>query len=730
MIQVTGSIGSFTVSWDPVNVPDISGYILCGVPGAADFTPSGSNILNVGPETSFTYNTNYAGWFSVKVAAYDSFSDPKALILSDLNFSSLQTVEVLGLASEVLDKLNGQLTESQLHQNLASRINKIDAPATGLVDQLAQEILNRQSGDAEEAQARAAAFTDYYTKVETDSAISSAVVGATSGYVTDTSLATSLSSYYTKTEADSATATAITGATSNLVSNSSLATSLSSYYTKTQADSAIAQYVDYTSATIQGLVASSTIESSVRASTTGPDWDASTVYTKGAVVVYKDGATPFLFQRIDDSGALQAPSVSFGVPQTTAYWKPVSANLYAQTMLKTDVNGHITGIGLANDGVTGEVEILANKFKIVNPDLPTQSQQVFTVGTLNGTTGTVGVNGNMVLDGTLYARHIAANQLVVGDNVAMGANAYISWSNVQSKPTFSSVATSGSYADLSGQPTIPTNTNQLTDGAGLGQTAAWTGVSGRPNTTYIDANGIYTGQLTTNQLVAGTALIGSALIGDLAVTSAKIANTLQSTNYVANSAGWKIDKSGSIEVYNIKARGDVEASSLKADTVMVQTANVANQAITFPMSASRYTTQTVYIPRNLQSGAAPYFCTSSATVTMSLSGAPVMVLGVLKGTIGQGANAGAGFAGTDPIFEILRDSTVIYSGKAAVYGTDDTGAINAAFDMFRQTTDAPSPGSHTYSMRISTGIMLNQNGSVTGQCDFVEASLLVLETKR
>ena len=40
------------------------------------------------------------------------------------------------------------------------------------------------------------------------------------------------------------------------------------------------------------------------------------------------------------------------------------------------------------------------------------------------------------------------------------------WSEITSKPSFAAVATSGSYTDLSNKPTIPTNTNQLTNGAG------------------------------------------------------------------------------------------------------------------------------------------------------------------------------------------------------------------------------------------------------------------------
>lgn len=40
------------------------------------------------------------------------------------------------------------------------------------------------------------------------------------------------------------------------------------------------------------------------------------------------------------------------------------------------------------------------------------------------------------------------------------------YADLSGKPSLATVATSGSYSDLSGQPTIPTNNNQLTNGAG------------------------------------------------------------------------------------------------------------------------------------------------------------------------------------------------------------------------------------------------------------------------
>jgi len=55
--------------------------------------------------------------------------------------------------------------------------------------------------------------------------------------------------------------------------------------------------------------------------------------------------------------------------------------------------------------------------------------------------------------------------------LASNPNAYISnvpaqsWASITGKPSFSTVSTTGNYNDLSNKPTIPTNNNQLTNGA-------------------------------------------------------------------------------------------------------------------------------------------------------------------------------------------------------------------------------------------------------------------------
>ncbi|SQA65556.1 Domain of uncharacterised function (DUF1983) [Yokenella regensburgei] len=56
-------------------------------------------------------------------------------------------------------------------------------------------------------------------------------------------------------------------------------------------------------------------------------------------------------------------------------------------------------------------------------------------------------------------------------------------------------------------------------------------------------------------VINGQVFMSSAFIQDGTITNAKIGNFIQSNNYVAGSAGWRIDKGGNAEFNNIVARG-------------------------------------------------------------------------------------------------------------------------------------------------------------------------------
>jgi len=62
----------------------------------------------------------------------------------------------------------------------------------------------------------------------------------------------------------------------------------------------------------------------------------------------------------------------------------------------------------------------------------------------------------------------------------------------------------------------------------------------------------------------GNVYINSAYIAEGTINIAKIADVLQSTNYVAGTTGWKIQKSGAAEFNNVTVRGTVEAAQIKS----------------------------------------------------------------------------------------------------------------------------------------------------------------------
>lgn len=83
----------------------------------------------------------------------------------------------------------------------------------------------------------------------------------------------------------------------------------------------------------------------------------------------------------------------------------------AQWGVSVNANGRITGAitlnGLSNVSTVG---VLADKFLIVNPTDDGNTITPFSVGLVNGVS-TVAVDGTLVIDGTILARHIAANAI-------------------------------------------------------------------------------------------------------------------------------------------------------------------------------------------------------------------------------------------------------------------------------------------------------------------------------
>lgn len=85
--------------------------------------------------------------------------------------------------------------------------------------------------------------------------------------------------------------------------------------------------------------------------------------------------------------------------------------------LTLDVNGNVSGFESVNDGTTSVFRILATHFVVADPGVSGGTPvNVFDIGTIGGV-ASIGISGNMYLDGTLTARMIAAGT-ITGNKIA------------------------------------------------------------------------------------------------------------------------------------------------------------------------------------------------------------------------------------------------------------------------------------------------------------------------
>ena len=148
--------------------------------------------------------------------------------------------------------------------------------------------------------------------------------------------------------------------------------------------------------------------------------------------------------------------------------------------------------------------------------------------------------GNVQVSGTVDGRDVATDGTKL-DGIAAGAevNVKANWTEsssssdafIQNKPSLSTVATSGSYADLSNKPTIPTNNNQLSNGAGY-----ITSVSG--NITQLSNNAGYVTSSGVTSVATGNGLSGGTITstGTLTMSGSYSGSFSASSNITAYSS--------------------------------------------------------------------------------------------------------------------------------------------------------------------------------------------------
>lgn len=272
----------------------------------------------------------------------------------------------------------------------------------------------------------AALTSGYYTATQTDSAISS----ATSNLVSNTSLSNTLSSYvtnatlttnyYTKTATDSAISTATSGLVSQTSLNSQLgsyvtnATLTNNYYTATQTNSAI-------SSATSGLVSTTTLNNTLSSYVTNATLTNNyyTITGTNNAIAAGDNAVTASF-----NNTLTGYATTASVQQNY-FAKASGEHLQGQYTVKIDLNGYVTGFGLASTAINGtptsEFVVRVDRFSIASPGYSTIVPFVVTGATsINGVSVPAGVyiNDAFIRNGTITNAKIGNGAI---DNAKIGS---------------------------------------------------------------------------------------------------------------------------------------------------------------------------------------------------------------------------------------------------------------------------------------------------------------------
>ena len=255
------------------------------------------------------------------------------------------------------------------------------------------------------------------------------------------------------------------------------------------------------------------LENTVNDGTTGVSATATALSTLSTTVANQGSD---ITSQASDITTLQTTT---GGHTTSIQTNATSINgLGAQYTVKIDNNGAVAGFGLASTGtgsgnITSEFIVNADRFAVMRGGSSTIAATVpFAVKALNSTT----VDGVQVAAGVYIA------------------DAFIKNGSLTSAKIGAAAIDTAKIADAA------ITTAKITD-------------ANITNAKIADAN------ITTAKIA--DANITSAKIADASITNAKIGNTIQSANYSAGAAGWKIDKTGDIELNDATFRGTLDVRS-------------------------------------------------------------------------------------------------------------------------------------------------------------------------
>lgn len=167
-----------------------------------------------------------------------------------------------------------------------------------------------------------------------------------------------------------------------------------------------------------------------------------------------------------------------------------------------------------------------------------------------------------------------------------------------------------------------------------------------------------------------TGVTASYLLGNIGVgniTNAYIGEMIQSNNYSPGVSGWRIHKSGFAEFDNLKARGDIEAASLKAGIIEAQ--HIKGGAVSHVASSSASVGAFVGVGTTIH---------LDAGIPAGMTGKVFVVVSFRGGTVGAATNIGANILG------VISGEVSIpngYSNGGSIQGTISNAQAGHVVDV-------------------------------------------------
>tara|TARA_A200000159_G_scaffold163563_1_gene190212 strand:+ start:13 stop:1641 length:1629 start_codon:yes stop_codon:yes gene_type:complete len=416
-------------------------------------------------------------------------ADPSATLLTNSNLDKLQIngVDVLTHDGSTVTLKNVDIKDasgvdlSDLATSVNNNTTAISNNATAILNNAtaitnnATAITNNETAINNNVTAIANTLVD--AKAYTDTRETAITTSYTAAIASSTSSGTSSSNSYT----DSEIATATTNITTAYTTADQTILSTAQSYTDTAEVDAVTTANTYTD------TREVAITSAYQTYADQAETDAK-AYTDTEIANLVDTA-PTTLDTLNELASALGDDANFSTTVTNSIATKLTTADFtstADTWLGTKDTGDLSeGSNLYYTDARVDSRITANASgTITNADLDMNGNRVLfanvyaTTGDLPSATTYHGMFAHVHATGKGYFAH-AGNWVELANASEVFDGNYTSLSGA---PSFASVATSGSYNDLSNTPTIPTNNNQLANGAGY--------VTTDTNTTYTAGNGL------------------------------------------------------------------------------------------------------------------------------------------------------------------------------------------------------------------------------------------------